>query len=138
MCSLVVDRGRHFAVYTFFECLPHAQSSPPPLSPPTARGSNASQQAASGVVDLPPSEEDTQLPPPSLGVPAPLRAAMDALRSAGRAMIRSPSMAKQSWSAGRHKSKKTSYRKPCFKGGRGAMFSLGGVTKDALTGVVYL
>ncbi|KAG7260032.1 hypothetical protein CRUP_019808 [Coryphaenoides rupestris] len=28
---------------------------------------------------------------------------MDALRSAGRAMIRSPSMAKQSWSAGRHK-----------------------------------
>ncbi|CAL8297871.1 unnamed protein product [Lota lota] len=28
---------------------------------------------------------------------------MDALRSAGRAIIRSPSMAKQSWSAGRHK-----------------------------------
>ncbi|XP_024920867.1 low density lipoprotein receptor adapter protein 1-A-like isoform X2 [Cynoglossus semilaevis] len=28
---------------------------------------------------------------------------MDALRSAGRAIIRSPSMAKQSWSAGRHR-----------------------------------
>ncbi|KAJ3608752.1 hypothetical protein NHX12_023282 [Muraenolepis orangiensis] len=28
---------------------------------------------------------------------------MDALRSAGRAIIRSPSLAKQSWSAGRHK-----------------------------------
>ncbi|CAL8397102.1 unnamed protein product [Gadus morhua 'NCC'] len=28
---------------------------------------------------------------------------MDAIRSAGRAIIRSPSMAKQSWSAGRHK-----------------------------------
>lgn len=30
---------------------------------------------------------------------------MDALKSAGRAIIRSPSMAKQSWSAGRHRSK---------------------------------
>ncbi|CAB1432797.1 unnamed protein product [Pleuronectes platessa] len=27
---------------------------------------------------------------------------MDALRSAGRAIIRSPSLAKQSWSSGRH------------------------------------
>lgn len=31
---------------------------------------------------------------------------MDALKSAGRAIIRSPSMAKQSWTAGRHRSKK--------------------------------
>lgn len=30
---------------------------------------------------------------------------MDALKSAGRAIIRSPSIAKQSWGAGRHKSK---------------------------------
>lgn len=29
---------------------------------------------------------------------------MDALKSAGRAIIRSPSIAKQSWAAGRHKS----------------------------------
>lgn len=29
---------------------------------------------------------------------------MDALKSAGRAIIRSPSIAKQSWGAGRHKS----------------------------------
>lgn len=31
---------------------------------------------------------------------------MDALKSAGRAIIRSPSVAKQSWTAGRHRSKK--------------------------------
>lgn len=30
---------------------------------------------------------------------------MDALKSAGRAIIRSPSMAKQSWNSGKHKSK---------------------------------
>lgn len=36
--------------------------------------------------------------------PAPLLD-MDALKSAGRAIIRSPSIAKQSWGAGRHKSK---------------------------------
>uniref|UniRef100_A0A3Q2PUX0 Low density lipoprotein receptor adaptor protein 1a n=1 Tax=Fundulus heteroclitus TaxID=8078 RepID=A0A3Q2PUX0_FUNHE len=35
---------------------------------------------------------------------------MDALRSAGRAIVRSPSMAKQSWSAGRHRSKADSWR----------------------------
>lgn len=29
---------------------------------------------------------------------------MDALKSAGRAIIRSPSIAKQSWAAGKHKS----------------------------------
>ena len=32
---------------------------------------------------------------------------MDALKSAGRAIIRSPSIAKQSWAAGRHKSEYT-------------------------------
>ena len=34
------------------------------------------------------------------------RTDMDALKSAGRAIIRSPSMAKQSWTAGRHRSKR--------------------------------
>lgn len=29
---------------------------------------------------------------------------MDALKSAGRAIIRSPSLAKQSWTSGKHKS----------------------------------
>lgn len=29
---------------------------------------------------------------------------MDALKSAGRALIRSPSLAKQSWAGGRHRS----------------------------------
>lgn len=41
---------------------------------------------------------------------------MDALKSAGRAIIRSPSIAKQSWGAGRHKSEypvlRTSYCEP--------------------------
>lgn len=32
---------------------------------------------------------------------------MDALKSAGRAIIRSPSIAKQSWAAGKHKSECT-------------------------------
>lgn len=31
---------------------------------------------------------------------------MDAFKSAGRAIIRSPSLAKQSWTSGRHRSKK--------------------------------
>lgn len=41
--------------------------------------------------------------------PTPLlKPDMEALREAGRALIRSPSAAKQSWSAGRHRSKKLS------------------------------
>lgn len=35
---------------------------------------------------------------------------MDALKSAGRAIIRSPSIAKQSWAAGRHKSESVAFR----------------------------
>lgn len=34
---------------------------------------------------------------------------MDALKSAGRAIIRSPSIAKQSWAAGRHKSESVAF-----------------------------
>lgn len=37
---------------------------------------------------------------------------MDALKSAGRAIIRSPSIAKQSWASGRHKSEFTPGNRP--------------------------
>jgi hypothetical protein len=44
--------------------------------------------------------------PKLVGLFAPiLDYGMDALKSAGRAIIRSPSLAKQSWGVGRHKSK---------------------------------
>lgn len=42
---------------------------------------------------------------------------MDALKSAGRAIIRSPSMAKQSWGSGRHKSEYPFPEIPVVEGG---------------------
>lgn len=41
---------------------------------------------------------------------------MDALKSAGRAIIRSPSIAKQSWGVGRHKSEYSVVFLPNYEG----------------------
>lgn len=45
---------------------------------------------------------------------------MDALKSAGRAIIRSPSIAKQSWGSGRHKSEYSAVQRVSVKALAGA------------------
>lgn len=77
---------------------PICMSPPPDVAPELApgaegRGGARSQRAAGGAESFPD------------GVLAAAERAMDALKSAGRALIRSPSLAKQSWGGGgRHRS----------------------------------